>query len=156
MKACAKHAWGSDSLSGRTVAMQGFGKVAYRTSEYLLQEGARLLATDIHEEALERARDMGATVVDPQDIYDVACDIFSPCAMGGILNSQTIPRLKCRIVAGGANNQLFADEDGAELQRRGILYAPDYIINAGGVINIACEIGRDYSEDRAREMTSRI
>ena len=156
MKACAKSAWGSDSLSGRTVAIQGFGKVAYHTANHLLQEGASLVVTDIHEAALDRAREMGATVVGPEEIYDVPCDIFSPCALGGVLNSATIPRLKCRIVAGGANNQLRNEGDGVELHNRGILYAPDYIINAGGIINVACEIGGAYSAQRATEMTERI
>jgi leucine dehydrogenase len=156
MKACAKATWGTDSLSGRTVAMQGFGKVAYRTAEHLVKEGANLVATDIHEEALEKARHMGARVVDPEEIYDVGCDIFAPCALGGVLNPRTIPRLTCRIIAGGANNQLLNGEDGTELHRRGILYAPDYIINAGGIINVACEIDGPYSPDRAAQMTERI
>ena len=156
MKACAKAVWGSDSLSGRTVAMQGFGKVAYHTARHLLKEGANLVATDIYEGALDKARELGATVVEPDDIYGVPCDIFSPCALGGVLNSRTIPRLKCRIVAGGANNQLLGEEDGTTLHDRSILYAPDYIINAGGIINISCEIGSPYREDRAREMTERI
>ena len=156
MKACAKAVWGSDSLSGRTVVMQGFGKVAYHTAEHLLKEGAGLVATDVYDGPLEKARELGATIVAPEDIYDVQCDIFSPCATGGVLNSCTIPRLKCSIVAGGANNQLLQEEDGAELDRRGILYAPDYIINAGGIINVACEINADYSVERATEMTERI
>ena len=156
MKACAKAAWGSDSLSGKTVALQGFGKVAYRTAEHLSKEGVTLVATDTYEGALEKARDMGATIVGPEEIYDVPCDIFSPCALGGVLNSGTIPRLKCRIVAGCANNQLLNEEDGVDLHRRGILYAPDFIINAGGIINVACEIGAAYSPDRAREMAERI
>ena len=156
MKACAKAVWGSDSLSGRTVAMQGFGKVAYHTARHLLKEGANLVASDIYEGALDKARELGATIVEPDDIYDVPCDIFSPCALGGVLNSRTIPRLKCRIVAGGANNQLLGEEDGTTLHDRRILYAPDYIINAGGIINISCEIGSPYREDRAREMTERI
>jgi leucine dehydrogenase len=156
MKACAKAAWGTDSLSGRTVALQGFGKVAYRTAEYLVEDGANLVATDVYEEAREKARLMGARVVEPEEIYDVQCDVFSPCALGGVLNSRTIPRLTCGIVAGGANNQLLTDGDGMELHRRGVLYAPDYIINSGGVINIACEFGGPYNEDRAREMTERV
>jgi leucine dehydrogenase len=84
------------------------------------------------------------------------CDIFAPCALGGVLNGDTIPRLKCRVVAGGANNQLLAESDGEELNRRGILYAPDYIVNAGGIINVAMEIGTVYHPDRAREKTERI
>ena len=156
MKACAKAAWGTDSLSGRTVALQGFGKVAYRTAEHLVEEGANLVATDVYEEAREKARLMGARVVDPEAIYDVQCDIFSPCALGGVLSSCTIPRLTCSIIAGGANNQLLTDDDGTELHRKGVLYAPDYIINSGGVINVACELGAPYNEDRAREMTERV
>ena len=156
MKACAKAAWGSDSLSGRTVAMQGFGKVARATAAHLLEEGAELVATDIYEGAMEEARSMGARVVAPDVIYDVDCDVFSPCALGGVLNSDTIPRLKCRIVAGGANNQLLDDRDGAALSRRGIIYAPDYIINAGGIINVATEVQGKYRPDRARELTERI
>ena len=156
MKASAKWAWGSDSLSGRTVALQGFGKVAHYTAEHLLKDGAELIATDIYDAALDSARKMGVAVVDPDEIYDVPCDIFSPNALGGVLNGSTIPRLKCRIVCGGANNQLLEEDDGWTLQRRGITYAPDYIVNAGGVINIACEIDSGYSAERATEMTERI
>ncbi len=156
MRACSKAAWGSDSLSGRTVAMQGFGKVARYTAKHLLKDGASLVATDINEEATSKAEEMGAMVVGSDDIYDVSCDIFSPCALGGVLNGRTIPRLKCRIVAGGANNQLLDDEAGTELHRRGILYAPDYIINAGGIINVSCEMNGSYSLARATEMTERI
>ena len=156
MKACAKAVWGSDSLLDRTVAMQGFGKVAYSTAKHLLQEGASLVVADIYAGALEKAGEMGATVVEPEEIYDVPCDIFSPCALGGTLNDETIPRLKCDVVAGGANNQLLTIEDGVELHRRGILYAPDYIINAGGVINVSCELRTAYSVERATEMTERI
>jgi leucine dehydrogenase len=136
--------------------MQGFGKVAARTAEYLLEEDAQLVVTDIDEAALERARGIGLKVVAPEAIYDVECDIFSPCGMGGVLNSNTIPRLKCRVVAGGANNQLLTKADGEDLYRRGILYAPDYIINAGGAINIAAEIGMHYDLEWAREKTERI
>ena len=156
MKACAEAAWGSDSLSGRTVAMQGFGKVAYYTAEHLLKEGANLVATDISEPGMEKARNMGAVTVSPEEIYDVPCDIFSPCALGGVVNQDTIPRLSCRIVAGGANNQLLNGQDGEELHRKGIIYAPDYIINAGGIINVSCEVGRSYNPERAKQMTERI
>ncbi|MBI2165256.1 MAG: leucine dehydrogenase, partial [Chloroflexi bacterium] len=97
------------------------------------------------------------TVLDePEAIYDVKCDIFSPCALGGVLNKDTIPRLCCAIVAGAANNQLLAEGDGERLQQRNILYAPDYIINAGGVINISFEIGQPYKEEAAMERVARI
>ena len=156
MKTCAKSVWESDSLEGRVVAMQGFGNVATQTAQHLLREGARLLVADIHDGALERARAVGATIVPPEEIYDVECDIFSPCALGGVLNGDTIPRLRCAIVAGGANNQLLEAAHGEELYRRGILYAPDYAINAGGIINVSCEIGGVYRPERATELTERI
>ena len=156
MKACARAVWGSDSLEERTVAIQGFGNVGTRTAKHLLDEGVRLVVTDTFKDALDRALDLGATVVEPETVYDVEGDIFSPCALGGVLNGETIPRLKCSIVAGGANNQLLEESDGAELKRRGILYAPDYVINAGGIINVACEIDGTYVPERARELTERI
>lgn len=156
IKACAREVWGSDSLRGKKIAMQGFGKVAYNTAHHLLKEDAQLVVTDVYEGALEQARQMGIKVVAPEKIYDVESDIFAPCALGGVLNSQTIRQLRCKIVAGGANNQLLNDSDGEELHRRGILYAPDYVINAGGIINVEAEIGAPYNPDRAREKTERI
>ena len=156
MKACAKATWGADSLQGRVVAVQGFGNVATRTADHLLKEGAELVVADVYEGAVERARGMGASVVDPEAIFDVECDIFSPCALGGSLNADTVPRLKCSIVAGAANNQLQEESDGEELRRRGILYAPDFVVNAGGIINVACEIDGVYRPERARELTERI
>ena len=156
MKAAAKATWGDDSLSGRTVAFQGFGHVGSNTAQRLVDEGASIIATDIYESARKLAADMGATVVEPDDIYDTECDIFSPCALGGVLNGDTIPRLRCQIVAGGANNQLLSDADGDLLEERGITYAPDYVINAGGIINVGSEIGGVYRKDRALELTRRI
>ena len=156
MKACARETWGTDSLRGKRVAMQGFGKVAYHTAQRLLEEDAQLVVTDVYSGALDKARDMGLKVVAPEEIYDVQCDIFSPCALGGVINGDTIPRLGCKVVAGGANNQLLTDADGEELHRRGILYAPDYVVNAGGIINVSAEVGMAYNEDLAREKTERI
>ncbi len=156
MKACAKEAWGSDSLTGKTVAMQGFGKVAFHTAHHLLKEDAKLVVTDVFDGALDRARDLGLAVVKPDDIYGVDCDIFAPCALGGVINPDTIPQLKCKVVAGGANNQLLSGADGEELHRLGIIYGPDYILNSGGIINAEAEIGREYNPDRAREKTERI
>ena len=156
MKACAKAVWGCDSLEGRSVAIQGFGKVGIHTAEPLIEEGARLTVADIHEGPLARAREMGATIVPPKQIYDVECDILSPCALGGILNGDTIPRLKARIVAGGANNQLLAPSDGDELHRRGILYAPDYLASAGGVVALHHELYGDYQPELIPELAQRI
>ena len=155
MKASAKAVWGSDSLKGRVVAIR-FGNVGTHLAGHLLKEKATLVVTDIHEDALERARGLGATVVEPEAVYETECDIFSPCALGGVLNGQTIPLLKCSMVAGGANNQLLEDKDGEELHRRGILYAPDYVINAGGIINVAAEFGGEYRPEWAQEMVERI
>jgi leucine dehydrogenase len=156
MKASAKEVWGNDSLKGKRVAMQGFGKVATYTAHHLIKEDSHIVVTDIDEEAMDRGRKLGLEVVAPDEIYDVDCDIFSPCALGGVINPDTIPRIKARIVAGGANNQLLTETDGEELHRRGVLYAPDYLINAGGIINVSAEIGVTYSADRAREKTERI
>ena len=156
LKACAREVWGSDSLNGKKIAIQGFGKVAFQYAHHLLKEDAHLVVTDVFDDALDRARDLGIEVVEPEQIYDVACDIFSPCALGGSLNKNTIPRLQARVVAGGANNQLETEEDGEELKRRGILYAPDYLINSGGIINLSAEIGSAYNRDLAREKTERI
>ena len=157
MLACAEALWGKEGLGGRTVAIQGFGKVAGHLSEHLLEGGANLVTADVYDDALDRARGMGLEVIAPDDIYGVDCDIFAPCALGGVLNPQTIPQLRCRVVAGAANNQLLTDSDGEEIHRRGILYAPDYIVNAGGVINVEAELGdAGYSPERAREKTERI
>ena len=156
MKAAAVSIWGSDSLSGKTVAMQGFGNVARQTALHLLKENVRLIVTDINEGAIQEARSQGATILSYDEIYDTEADIFSPCALGGILNDDTIPRLKVKLVAGGANNQLLEARHGEALRRRGIVYAPDYIINAGGIIQVACEIdGRDVAQ-RARAKTEEI
>ena len=156
MKACAKDVWGSDSLRGKKIAMQGFGKVSTYTAHHLMKEDSEIIVTDVNGDALNAAKGMGLKVVKPDEIYDIECDIFSPCALGGVINKDTIPRIKARVVAGGANNQLLTEDDGEELHRRGILYAPDYLINAGGVINASTEIGADYNPELAREKTERI
>ena len=156
MKASAKEVWGNDSLKGKRVAMQGFGKVATYTAHHLIKEDSHIVVTDINEEAMDRGRNLGLEVVAPDEIYDVDCDIFSPCALGGVITPDTIARIRARIVAGGANNQLLTEADGEEMHRRGVLYAPDYLINAGGIINVSAEIGATYSADRAREKTERI
>ncbi|MEK9659633.1 MAG: Glu/Leu/Phe/Val dehydrogenase dimerization domain-containing protein [Chloroflexota bacterium] len=152
MRACAEALWGSDDLKGRTVALQGFGNVATSLAGHLREAGATLVVTDTYAGALERAKAMpGVQVVEPDAIFDAPCDIFAPCALGGTINERTIPHLKAAAVVGAANNQL-ADEqaDAARLAERGIAYVPDYIANAGGVINVSYEIGRPY--DRAGAM----
>jgi len=135
-------ATGSADLTGKTVAVQGLGSVGYGLAEHLVRSGARLVAADVNRERVERAiAELGAEVVAPEDVYDVECDVLAPCALGGVLNDDTIPRLRCTVVAGAANNQLLDEHrHGEMLRNRGILYAPDYVINAGGVINISCEL----------------
>ena len=143
MKACTREVFGSDSLRDRTVAIQGFGKVGSALAQNLRDEGVRMIVSDISAEAVDRAhKEFDAEIINTEAICSVECDIFSPCAWGDILNSETIPQLKCKIVAGSANNQLQdKQKDSQRLQQRGILYAPDYVINAGGFINITSEIG---------------
>jgi len=149
LAACAKIVFGSDSLRGLTVAIQGVGSVGYHLGKHLRDDGARLIVTDVFPDKVERAvRDLGAQAVEPDAIFDVECDIFAPCALGAVLNDETIPRLKCKIVGGSANNQLQEDRHGDALQDMGILYAPDYIINAGGVINVADGLS-GYNRERA-------
>ncbi|MBN8443054.1 MAG: Glu/Leu/Phe/Val dehydrogenase [Thauera sp.] len=137
IKAAVKERLGRDSLQGLRVAVQGVGNVGFDLARQLKEAGAELWVTDIHRESLTAAaRELGATVVAPEDIFGLDVDLFAPCALGAILNDQTIPQLKARIVAGAANNQLAEARHGAELFRRGILYAPDYVINAGGIIDV--------------------
>jgi leucine dehydrogenase len=139
--ACAKETWGSDSLEGKTVAVQGVGHVGFGLCELLHEAGAKLIITDIYQDQIDKAvAAFGAQVVGPNEIYGIKCDIFSPNALGAVINDDTIDQLKCEIVAGAANNQLKEDRHGEILQQRGILYAPDYVINGGGVINVADEL----------------
>lgn len=149
MKAAAKEAFGTDSLTGKVVAVQGVGNVAYALCEYLHKEGAKLIVTDINEEAVKRVVDaFGATAVGINDIYSQEADIFAPCALGAIINDETIPQLKVKVIAGSANNQLKAPEHGDKIHEMGIVYAPDYVINSGGVINVADEL-IGYNRERA-------
>ena len=156
MRACAEEVWGSPSLEGRTVALQGFGKVASNLARRLKADGASLVVAEPGEMARRRAQEeFGARIVGLDEIYDVDCDVFSPCALGGVLNGETIPRLRCPIVAGGANNQLLEAADGLRLRDAGILYAPDYVANAGGVINLSSEL-TGYDADAAFARTANI
>jgi leucine dehydrogenase len=141
IQAAAMRRWGSADLSGRTIALQGCGHVGYNVARELHNAGAKLFATDVNVEKLSRVvEEFGAAAIKPEDIYGVRADIFSPCGLGGIINDQTIPQLKVEIVAGAANNQLLEEKHGEELRARNILYAPDYVANAGGVINGCIEL----------------
>jgi leucine dehydrogenase len=152
MSAAALHRWGSADLGGRTVAIQGCGNVGFHLARELAAAGARLKVADLDPAKVRRTVETtGAEAVDPDEIQNAAADVFAPCALGGILNAETIPNLRVEIVAGAANNQLWEDEDGGRLRDWGILYVPDYIANAGGVIGGCREIlGWSQSETRAR------
>lgn len=137
IQASAKYRWGSDDISGKTIAMQGCGSVGYYLARELHQAGAKLVVTDIDLMRVKSlVHDFDAEGVAPEEIYKVRADIFAPCALGGIINGETIPQLKVEIVAGAANNQLQEAHHGEALSERGVLYAPDYVANAGGVINV--------------------
>jgi leucine dehydrogenase len=156
MKAAARFHWGSDRLAGKTVAVQGAGKVAYYLMQHLHAEGSNLIVTDIDEEKVKRAvQEFGARPVPPNAIYDQEADIFSPTALGAVINDDTLPGLKVEIIAGGANNQLAEDRHGDLLEKRGILYAPDYVINGGGVINVYGELHR-WPVERAKKKAGEI
>jgi leucine dehydrogenase len=157
IKAAANVRFGTDSLDAKRIVIQGAGNVASGLAKYLTEAGAKVFITDIYaEKAKQVAKDTGAKVIAPDEIFDTECDIFAPAALGGVINDQSIAKLHCEIVAGPANNQL-ADEDkhSVELAERGILYAPDYVVNAGGLINVASEL-EGYSQSRALKQAENI
>jgi len=152
IQASAMWRWGSPSVEGRTVIVQGLGNVGHYLCKELHAAGAKLIVTDIDQNRLQRAvSEFGATAVAPGDIHRQKGDIFAPCALGGIINDETIPQLQVEVVAGGANNQLLEERHGEELERRGLLYAPDYVANAGGVINVYSEVAGWTSERALRK-----
>lgn len=155
MSVC-KELYGNDSLEGRTISIQGLGSVGMKLASHLFDEGARLIVTDIdHEKVKFATRQFNAKAVLPEEIYEVESDIFSPCATGEILNGKTIPRLKVKAVCGSANNQLEHEESGELLFNQGILYAPDFVVNAGGLISVASEV-TGKSESQVREQIAKI
>ncbi|MEQ6376504.1 branched-chain amino acid dehydrogenase [Bacillaceae bacterium S4-13-58] len=156
MKAAAKDAFGTDSLEGKVIAVQGVGHVAYSLCSHLHKEGAKLIVTDINKSAVQRVvEDFGAQAVEVDEIYGVDCDIYSPCALGATINDETIPQLKAKVIAGAANNQLKDTKHGDIIHELGISYAPDYVINAGGVINVADEL-YGYNRERAMKRVETI
>jgi len=156
IKACAQQRYGSDSLVGVRVAVQGLGNVGQHLCSLLNADGAELVVTDIDEARVQRVIDsIGAIGVSPDEIYAADAQIFAPCALGAVINDRTLPRFRFDIVAGSANNQLAEERHGAEIERRGILYAPDYVINAGGLINVYGELNA-WSGDRARRKAGEI
>lgn len=156
MKAAAKRRWGSDSLTGKTVLVQGCGKVAYYLSSHLHAEGATLVVTDIDAERVKRVvTEFGAKSVAPDAIYDHPGDIYAPCALGATVNDDTLARLKVEVICGGANNQLAEERHGAQLEEQGLLYAPDYVVNGGGLINVYGEI-EGWPMERAKRKAQEI
>lgn len=158
IQAVQKQLKGSPSVAGKKVFILGMGHVGAKLAHYLFWEGADLIIADIDPHKLEiENRQLGAKIVSVENFADVECDIFAPCAIGGVINPSTIDRLKCKAIAGAANNQLLSDSMGEALQKRGILYAPDFVINAGGIINAAAEFAPGgYDPVRSRNQVSQI
>jgi leucine dehydrogenase len=158
MKAAANERWGNDSLKGKKVAVQGIGNVGENLVKHLVDEGAKVYITDINKDKLKELSDkLKVEVVEPDALFDLDVDIYAPCALGATLNTASIERLKCSIVSGAANNQL-ADEKvhGEMLMKKGILYAPDFVINAGGIINVYSELSGNYNRESAISQTDKI
>ncbi len=155
IKAAVKHQLGKDSLSGLKVAIQGLGNVGYHLCRHLHNAGAKLVVTDLNQQALQNvAKEFNATIVGLDEIYSQDVDIYAPCALGATINDQTINIIKASIIAGCANNQLAETRHGNLLRDKGILYAPDYVINAGGIINVSFE--SDYSASKSTEKVEKI
>jgi len=156
IKACAKYRYGADGLGGKRVALQGCGSVGYHLAQLLHAEGAVITCTDIDTQRVKRVvEETRATAVGTDDIYDVRADIFAPCALGAVINDDTVNRLPIEIVAGAANNQLAEDRHGDLLEQREITYAPDYVINGGGLINVNAEL-HGWAPERARSKAGEI
>ncbi len=155
MQAAVKHKLNINSLAGLKVSVQGVGHVGYYLCKHLHEEGAELVVTDINQQSIDKVvEEFSAKVVEPEAIYDQDVDIYAPCALGATLNDDTIDRLKCSIIAGAANNQLAKDRHGQALMDEDILYVPDYIVNAGGIINISFE--ENYQAEAARNKVDEI
>ena len=157
MKASAQFLWNNNSLENKRIVVQGVGHVGEYLVKYLSEEGANIFISDINQEKLEEVRDKyDASIIDNDSILDFQMDIYAPCALGGILNTQSINKLKCDIVCGGANNQLEdEDRDALHLKNRGIVLAPDFLVNSGGLINVYSEI-KGYNQDKSLEKTKEI
>lgn len=156
IQASVKHRWNGDDLSGLAVALQGCGHVGYHLAKSLHEAGAKLFVTDVDAEKVKHVvEEFGAVGVGTEEIYGTPADVFAPCALGSVINDETIPQLRARVVAGAANNQLLEDRHGEMLEARGILYAPDYAANAGGIINGCIEL-LGWEQERALKKVDEI
>lgn len=157
MEAACMKTYGDRSLENKVVALQGVGAVGFEIANLLNEAGAKIIFTDINENNIKRMKEhfAHAEFVGAQEIYEVKCDIFAPCALGATMNDLTIPKLKAKIVAGAANNQLKDDSHGIELKKRNILYCPDYLINAGGLMNVSIEF-EGWNDGKSRRMVNTI
>jgi len=157
IKACLGEVFDSESFEGRTIAIQGCGHVGQYLIEHLHEAGAKMKIADIATDKVEAlAAKYGAEIVAPDDILFQECDVLAPCALGAVVNDESLPKLNTKIIAGAANNILLREEHGQRLREMGILYAPDYVINAGGIINVSIEVEGEYDEDRARAKVENI
>lgn len=159
MKAAVKEAFGSDSLEGRTILLEGAGNVGLKVAKKALKEGARVIASDIFEEPMQRAKEIGCEIIERDKLFTVKADIYAPCALGGTINDETLAQLKdsgVKVIAGSANNQLAEARHGDKLNEMGLVYAPDFIINSGGVIQVADEFNGGYNAARARSSVENI
>lgn len=152
MQTALKEVFGTPEVKGRRVAIQGLGHVGYWLAKHLAEAGAKLLVTDLQPQRLERVvREFAGTAIGNDEVHATDCDVFAPCALGAILNDRTIPQIRAKIVCGAANNQLAEERHGEALMRRGILYAPDYVVNAGGILNISVELSPNGYDERVAE-----
>ncbi len=157
IKASVEHRLGKQDLNKLVVAIQGVGQTGQRLAKLLREQNCIILAADVNKNNLKRLSELIDFIpVHPDEITRAKCDVFAPCALGGVLNDETIPHLNCSIVAGSANNQLLNEDNGLMLLERDILYAPDFVINSGGIINISCEIHQTYDVEKAKLLTAEI
>jgi leucine dehydrogenase len=156
LMAALNHKFGNEDVGKYSYAVQGVGHVGMEYVKLLREQGAKVWVTDINQASVKQAvEEYGCEAVGPDEIYDVPADVYSPCALGGTVNANTLPRLKCKIICGAANNQLATDEIGDEVEKRGLLYTPDYAVNAGGLMNVSLEID-GYNRERAMRMMRTI
>jgi leucine dehydrogenase len=154
--AAAKYKWGNNDISGKKIIIQGYGRIGSRLAELVKKENANIVVTDIDEEKAHKAKENGYAVIAPEKIFTEKCHILAPCAVGPVINGDTAQKFQCEIIAGSANNQLLNDDDDVLLKKRGILYAPDFIINVGGIIDISEEYLGNTSSQKVKRKTENI